>query len=60
MQTIYNNADLVAIQLASSTSDSVLGNCAAVRFNALKHVALSRHVALSTRIGANSTTCWPP
>jgi len=41
MQTIDNNTDLVTIQAEGAT-----GNYAAVRFNALKHGVLSRHVVL--------------
>jgi hypothetical protein len=48
MQTIDNNADLVtSMPLAETTcGDVVKGNYAAVRFNALKHGVLSRHVVL--------------
>lgn len=46
MQTIGNNPDLVAIKTDDAMSDSVTGNYAAVRFNALKHGVLSRHVVL--------------
>lgn len=41
MQTIDNNTNLVATQ-----ADAATGNYAAVRFNALKHGVLSRHVVL--------------
>lgn len=46
MQTIDNTSDLVAIQADGAMGDSVAGNYAAVRFNALKHGVLSRHVVL--------------
>lgn len=46
MQTIDNNTDLVAIQADGAVDDSIAGNYAAVRFNALKHGVLSRHVVL--------------
>ena len=46
MQTIDNNSDLVAIQPDEAVGDPVPGNYAAVRFNALKHGVLSRHVVL--------------
>lgn len=46
MQTIENNTDLVALQTEGAMGDSVAGNYAAVRFNALKHGVLSRHIVL--------------